>query len=98
MPEDLADEPSMLPDLISDIALDIPQINRTYPNKFALIIGNEHYSNRHNNLPSEVDVSFAVNDASLIKVYATKTLGIPAENIIFITDATQVQMKKASIK
>ncbi len=94
LPDDLADEHSPLPDLISDIAMDIPQINRTYPNKFALIIGNEHYSNRHNNLPNEVDVSFAVNDASLFMAYANKTLGIPTENIIFITDATQAQMKK----
>lgn len=93
-PEAVAEEALYNSELISDIDRDIPLIHQTYPNKFALIIGNEHYANRFNKLPGEVDVSFAISDASLFMAYATKTLGIPVENVLFLADATQAQMKK----
>ena len=82
----------------SDVDVDIPRVEKRYPYRFALIIGNEDYSTHQLNLASEVDVEFARNDARTFKKYAEKTLGIPQRNIVFLTDATTGQMHQAISK
>jgi hypothetical protein len=84
--------------LTSDVDQNIPETGKTYPYRFALIIGNEDYSSYQLSLHSEVDVEFARNDARAFRNYATKTLGIPERNVVFLTDATRGQMGQAISK
>jgi hypothetical protein len=75
-----------LPDnysIIPDVDKDIPIHPGKYPYKYALIIGNEDYAKAQ-----EQNVPFARNDARIFKEYCEKTLGIPAENIVHLEDAT----------
>jgi len=77
--------------LTSDVDKDIPVNSVKNQNKFALIIGNEHYSDKV--LNSQIkDVMFANVDATVFKAYCEKTLGLPTENIQFILDADLVKM------
>ncbi|MCM1309674.1 MAG: caspase family protein, partial [Bacteroides sp.] len=66
----------------SDVDENIP-INATMSNAktFAVIIGNEHYSD-------VVDVEFANKDAETFAKYCSSTLGIPQSNIRLYQDAT----------
>ena len=57
----------------------LPQTAQVYPDRWGLIIGIETYAN----LPS---VDYAKKDASLVKDYFVKILGIPQENLIFLSD------------
>ncbi|MFO7829037.1 MAG: caspase family protein [Bacteroidales bacterium] len=65
------------------------------PYRYALIIGNEDYSSYQMGLKSESNVDFAVRDAEVFKEYATQVLGVPNENIIFLTNARAIQMHRA---
>ncbi len=65
------------------------------PNRYALIIGNEDYSSFQLSLQSESNVDFAVHDATIFKNYAQTLLGIPEENIIFMTNARAIEMHRA---
>jgi len=85
-------------ELVSDVDKNIPEIQKSYTYRFALIIGNEDYSSYQLSLASEVDVEFAINDAKAFKLYAGKTLGIPERNIVFLTNATTGQMHQAISK
>lgn len=76
--------------LTSDIDKNIPQ-NTQNSNRFALIIGNEHYV-ANNGLA--VDVPFAINDALTFKEYAISTLGIPEMQVKYLNDATSSTMKR----
>jgi hypothetical protein len=79
--------------LTSDVDKDIPINSVKNPNKFALIIGNEHYSDKV--LNSQIkDVMFANIDATIFREYCEKTLAVPAENIQFILDADIVKMNR----
>ena len=95
-PRDLPVTPRKeIPDvsLTSDVDKDIPFNTITNLNKFALIIGNEHYSDKV--LNSQIkDVMFANVDATVFKAYCEKTLGLPTENIQFILDADLVKMNR----
>jgi hypothetical protein len=64
---------------------DIPSGNAKRVNTFALIIGNERYSN-------ERSVPYAMNDAITFNKYLSKTMGLPEENIHLVTNATLGQM------
>jgi len=64
---------------------DIPVVNISNPNTFALIIGNEKYIN-------ERSVPYAMNDAVIFKKYAIKTLGLPEDNVHHLNNATLGQM------
>ncbi len=75
--------------LTSDIDKNIP-VNPKNQNRFALIIGNEHYVS---NGGLSADVPYAINDAVTFKEYATKTLGVPDNQVIFLTDARTTEMK-----
>ena len=79
--------------LTSDVDKDIPVNSVKNQNKFALIIGNEHYSDKV--LNSQIkDVMFANVDATVFKAYCEKTLGLPTENIQFILDADLLKMNR----
>lgn len=65
------------------------------PDRYALIIGNEDYSSFQLGLRSEANVDFAVRDAEMFQEYAKHILGIPEENIIFLTNARAIQMHRA---
>lgn len=73
----------------------VPVAEKTYPFRFALIIGNEDYSMYQPDLKSETNVQFAVNDANVFAEYAQFTLGIPEENITLLTNARAIDMYRA---
>ncbi len=75
--------------LTSAIDKNIPK-NKAQNNRFALIIGNEHYKS---NDGLAVDVPFAINDAITFKKYATQTLGVPENQVIMLTDARVTKME-----
>lgn len=71
---------------LSDVDVNIPTNPQTNDKTFAVIIANENYQ-------KEVKVKFAANDGKIFKEYCERTLGIPSQNIHFITDATFGNMK-----
>lgn len=83
---------------ISIIDTNIPKTKIHYPYRFALIIGNEDYSSYQTGLDAEVNVKYARRDAESFKKYAENTLGVPKENIVFLTDATLIKMQRALSK
>jgi len=70
------DELSFKSDLSVDIEQNIPESNRSYNNALAVIFGIENYRNVSN-------VNFAYRDATIMKEYFSKTIGIPEEQIYF---------------
>ncbi|MDC0204468.1 caspase family protein [Flavobacteriales bacterium] len=77
----------------SDVNKDIPK-NKTVNHRYALIIGNEDYQSRQKGLSTEHDVPYAINDASIFREYALKTLGVKKENMYDIFDASAVEMHR----
>lgn len=75
---------------VSSIQRNIPQGNRQNDDFFALIIGNEIYTN-----PWVSNVPFAINDAQAFKAYARTTLGIPERNIFFVENGTRNEIDDA---
>lgn len=65
----------------SAVDKNIPVTNLQNKNTFAVIIANENYQ-------QVAKVPFALNDGNIFKQYCEKTLGIPATNIHFVSDAT----------
>ncbi len=82
----------------SDVDQSIPITPSQFPYRFALIFGNEDYSSHQVELGGEINVAFARNDASAVKEYCIKTMGVPDENVIFLLDATTGQMNQAISK
>jgi len=80
--------------LKSDVDTNIPQNSYKNPNRFALIIGNEDYSSRQRDLNSEVNVEFALNDASIFKEYCIQSLGVAETNVFFLTNATSAEINQ----
>ena len=76
------------PDLNIDIENNIPS-NKTNENAIAVVLGIEKYRNVGN-------VSFASRDASIVREYFNKTLGIPINNIYFKLngEVTKGEMEK----
>jgi len=66
---------------LSNIDNNIPEGTIINENTFAVIIGNESYAN-------EIPVKYARNDAAAFRDYMLKTMGIPEEQVHFLTDAT----------
>lgn len=81
--------------LKSDIERNIPNIGKSYPNRYALIIGNEEYTKFQRGLQTESNVSFARNDARVVKEYFERALGVPSSNIDMRLDATAGEMAQA---
>ncbi len=84
-----------LKEFVSDIDINVPISAQKFPNRFALIIGNEDYNSYQTGLSSEVNVEYAERDAKTFKEYAEKTLGIPNENIVLIINAKVVEFSKS---
>lgn len=78
-----------------DLDTNIPQVQQKKPNRFALIIGNEDYTTYQQDLSSEVNVDYAVSDATTFYQYAIKMLGVPVENAVLLTNARAMDMHKA---
>ncbi len=76
----------------NDVDTDIPNSGKTYPNKYALIIGNSNYIEHGSDM---VDIKYAINDAKIFKQYAINILGIPNDNnhIYYIEDANATYIK-----
>ena len=66
---------------LADVDTDIPSGAQAATNTFAVIIGNENYS-------QVSKVPYALNDAKIFATYCQKTLGLPQKNIKIYTDAT----------
>jgi hypothetical protein len=77
--------------LSSSVDKNIPMIGKKNSNRYALIVGNEVYSN---NLNAEVNVEFASNDAQMFRDYAISTMGVTDQNIFFLTNATAGAMRR----
>jgi hypothetical protein len=80
--------------LTSDVDKNIPDSDNKNSKRYALIIGNEHYSTFQTGLKTESDVAFASNDAITFAKYAEKTLGIPSDQITLLVDAISTAMKR----
>lgn len=80
--------------LTSAVDKNIPVVAKRYPNRLALIIGNENYNDYQMGLSAEMNVAFARNDAAIFRQYTEKVLGVEARNIFFITDATSGKMNQ----
>lgn len=65
----------------SDVDINIPQSDVSNEKTFAVIISNENYQN-------EKKVEYANNDGYVFKEYCIKTLGLPAKNVHYRSDAT----------
>jgi hypothetical protein len=77
--------------LASSVDKNIPVNPVKNPNRIALVIGNENYSN---NLNAEVNVEYARHDADVFRNYAISMMGVKPDNMFFMTDATSGQMKR----
>jgi len=75
--------------LASAVDRGFPVAGKSYPNRFALVIGNENYRRASS---SEGNVPYALNDAGIFYQYARTTLGIPEVNCILLKDATSGEM------
>lgn len=71
----------------SDVDTDIPYAIEQRVNTFALVIGNENYSQLQS-------VPCALSDARTFKTYCENTLGIPSQNIMLAENATLNVMKR----
>lgn len=80
--------------LTSVVDKNIPAVAKRYPNRLALIIGNENYNDFQMGLSAEMNVAFARNDAAVFRQYTEKVLGVEERNIFFITDATSGKMNR----
>jgi hypothetical protein len=80
---------------LSDVDHDLPAAPAASPNTFALIIGNEDYSSYHGLSGQASNAEYAATDARIFREYAVKTLGIPAEHITLLINATAGQMRQA---
>ncbi|TSA25043.1 MAG: hypothetical protein D4R67_10865 [Bacteroidetes bacterium] len=78
--------------LTSDVDKNIPRSNYKNPNRYALIIGNEEYSEYQTGMSTEVNVDFARSDAKVFRDYLINTLGFPEDNVYLLEDATAGSM------
>lgn len=65
----------------SDVDINIPESKNVHSDRFAFIIGNEHYQ-------QVASVPYAVHDAQIMGKYCNKMLGVPETNIRLYEDAT----------
>ncbi|MBN2893994.1 MAG: caspase family protein, partial [Bacteroidales bacterium] len=75
----------------NDVDNNIPICGKSYDNRYALIIGNEHYQENGSDI---VSLNYTLNDAQIFKKYCVNVLGIPNDNshIYYIEDATSMKM------
>lgn len=87
-----------IPAGISDVDRQIPETSLENNKTFALVIGNEDYSEYQKDLKSEANVEYAASDARIFSEYLIKTLGLPAENVTLMVNATAGQMRRGLSK
>ncbi len=75
--------------VIDPVDIEVPATGIEDKYTFALIIGNEHYQGNIKGVP------YAANDAEIFAKYCRRTLGLPANNVRLLTDATLGQMANA---
>jgi len=75
-----------VPRLASDLLEGIPTARSENPEAIAVIIGNRSYQNAPG-------VAFATNDASVMRQYAERALGIRPGNVIYLEDATLTNLQ-----
>ncbi len=75
-----------LASLKSSVDKNIPVTTQQSKNTFAVIIANENYQKVEN-------VAFALNDGNIFREYCEKTLGIPKQNIHYVSNATGNNIK-----
>jgi len=80
--------------LSADIDRNIPQNAIKYPNRYALIIGNEDYTSRQTGLNTESNVAYAANDAKIFKEYCVNTFGVEEKNIYLLLNGTAGEMSQ----
>ena len=73
---------------VSDVNINIPQIDRKNLNRYALIIGNENYKQFEKTTRISSNVPFAQCDALIFRNYAQNILGIDETNILFDLNST----------
>lgn len=78
----------------SDVDLNIPETPIRNDKTYALVIGNEDYKSYQQGLNDEVNVDFAIHDATIFKTYLNKTLGVPEENIKLLLNAKSIEMHR----
>lgn len=81
--------------IASDVDINIPKVEKEYPYRFALIIGNEDYKSHQREMGNEINVDFARNDALTFQKYCTNVLGIPEKNVTLLLDATSASIWQA---
>ncbi len=79
--------------LTSEVDKNIPTTGLNFPNRYALVIGNEDYTKYQSDLNTEANVDFAKSDALTLAKYMEKTLGVPSENLFVVTDAISSVME-----
>lgn len=77
--------------LASDVDKNIPLVEKSTPNRVALIIGNEDYSQSIN---SQINVPYAIRDAQVFKEYAQNVMGVESNNIFFFNNTTAGVMRR----
>lgn len=77
--------------LASDVDKNIPLVEKTVPNRVALIIGNEDYSQSIN---AQINVPYAIRDAQIFKEYAQNVLGVESNNIFLFNNTTAGVMRR----
>jgi len=92
--EPIAGQTITIATLTSDVDRDIPIAAKKYPNRYALIIGNEDYATFQTGLRKESNVDFAAADARSFEEYALKTLGIEQSKITTLINAQNFQIEQ----
>lgn len=80
-------EDIQLATLTSKVDKNIPLTSQNNAKTFAVIIANENYQN-------EARVPFAVNDGDIFRLYCQNTLGLPEDNIHYVSNASLNNLKR----
>lgn len=73
---------------------DVPICGKPRPYRYAYIIGNEDYRSFQPTFTPAMNVRYAIRDAYTFRMYAEQILGVPAQNIVFLQNATSAQMRR----
>ena len=77
----------------SELLVDLDQRTEFKKNRFALVIGNEDYNSMKTGATYQPDVEFAVRDAETFAKFATTVMGVKADNVILVKNATYAQLR-----
>ena len=80
-------ESAQVSSIISDVDINIPQVNIKNETTLAVIFANENYEEL-------TSVPYAIRDGEIFYKYCISTLGIPAEHVRLVKDATLNNMRK----